>query len=328
MTVTSTNPPRIFITGVTGQDGFYLARHFLARGAEVIGGAREIDGAAANEAREALQGLRLTHFDLLDPDSIVRSLAETRPEQVYHLAALTNVGVSWDEPQKTFETNTTGTAHVLEAMRAHCPLAHLVFAGTADCLDTAAALDAGYTPETPPNCTNPYSISKWAAMQLVRCYRRQYGLLASVAILMNHTSVRRSLKFIERRIVKQAADVARGAADRVLLGSLETVRDWSWAEDVVKGLAAMGARGEGRDFVLASGRTHTTADWVRRTFARLDLDVDRHLRINPAELHAGDKPHAFGNIERTTEILGWRPETSFELMVDRLVEYEMAKAAQ
>lgn len=320
----SSRPLRAFVTGVTGQDGYYLARALLARGFHVTAGVRLVDGVASSQVADELPGLELIHFDLNDPASILSSIQNSQPDQVYHLAGISNVGETWRQPAKAVRINIEGTVHLLEAVRHTTPKASLVFAGSGDCFDHDAAGPRGLLPTTPLRCTNPYAISKAAAMQFVQRYREIYGLRGSVAIFLNHTSPRRPRPFVERRIVHEAVRVSRGLADKITLGSLATVRDWSWCEDLMQGVIALGARQTPGDYVFASGKVHTTGDWVNRAFARLGLDIGKHLHLDPSQLHSGDRPHTFGNIEPAKRDLGWSPKTSFEEIVDRMINAELA----
>lgn len=318
---------RAFVTGVTGQDGHYLARLLLWRGYRVVAGVRLVDGMESMRAADDLPGLVLERFDLVDPPSVEEAIRRAEPDEIYHLAGISSVAETWKHPGRAVRTNLEGTVHLLEAMRLHRPSARLVFAGSADCYDHEAARETGIRPDGPPLCTNPYAITKSAAMQFVRRYREEHGLAASCAILMNHTSPRRPRPFVERKIVHGAVAIARGRARRLQLGSLETRRDWSWSEDVVEGLAALGAAPNAGDYVFASGETRTTGDWVRLAFERLGLDPDAHLEVDSRQLHKGDRPHTFGDIAPAARDLGWRPRTPFEEIVRRMVEAELATEA-
>ncbi len=319
----STSQPCALVTGVTGQDGYYLARLLLGRGHRVIGGTRNPQSFAAREMAQELPALEPVEFDLLKPESLRAALNAAPPNEIYHLAAMSSVAETWENPVQAVRSNTEGTLHLLEAIRHNCPETFLILAGSGDCFDHETAGARGINPITPLLCTNPYSISKAAAMQFVQSYRQQFGLRTSVAILMNHTSPRRPPAFVERKIVRQAVEIARGKERKLVLGSLETARDWSWAEDIVEGIAAIAAKRISRDFVLASGQVHTTGDWVRLTFERLGLDPAEVLEINPAELHRGDRPHTFGDIRPAELELGWMPKTGFEQIVERMVDHEL-----
>lgn len=312
---------RVLITGITGQDGYYLARLLLARGAEaVFGAAQEVDAPEARAAAEELPGLVLLPFELRSQSSIDEAVRRSRPDQIFHLAGISHVGTASRDPQATQEVNTGGTRRLLDAVHRLAPQARLIFAGSADCFDHGAAGPHGVTPATPRLCTNPYAVSKSAAMDLVARFREERGLHASVAVLFNHTSPRRPPEFVEMKIMRGAVAIARGEADSLRLGSMDSRRDWSWAEEIVEGLAAMASRETPGDFVLASGELHSTGDWVRAAFGRLGLDVDRHLVLDPGELHRGDRPYAPGDIRETIEALGWRPRTGLGEMVDKMLK--------
>lgn len=316
---------RVFITGVTGQDGYYLARMLVGLGWTVYAGARAEDDEDVAAIRSAIPEIHWTQLDLLDGASIAAAIESARPDQVYHLAGISHIAAAWRDPDLTLRVNTLGTLHLLQAVRARAPSAHLVFAGSGDSFDHAAAAEHGLSLETPLRSTNPYSVSKTAAMQLVQCYRAEHGLRGSVAVLLNHTSPRRPPHFVERKIVREAVGVALGWRDKVVLGSLETRRDWSWAEDIVEAMFLIANREEADDFVLGSGEIHTTGEWVRRTFGRLGLTIEKHLEIDTSQLHRGDRPHTFADIRRAKEKLGWSPRVSFESMVERLIEFEMSE---
>lgn len=320
---------RALVTGLTGQDGYYLSRMLTARGARVVGAFANTDeeDARARAIAQEIEGLELAAFDLADPRSVERVVDEAQPDLVYHLAAQSSVGQSWKDPVATARVNAMGTSFLLDALRRHAPGSAFVLAGSCDCYDHVAAGSGGVSHETPFRVTNPYAASKVMAHQMTRCYREEFGLRASVAILFNHTSPRRAPMFVERGIVHAAVRVAAGLEEAVVLGSLETRRDWCWAEDLVEGFAVLGALEGADELVLASGRTHTTADWARAAFEQLGLDFERHIRIDPSRLHAGDRPHTHGNIERAAARLGWMPRTSFEEMVRRLIEHDRAEIA-
>lgn len=315
----------VLVTGVTGQDGHYLTRLLLARGRDVVAGVRRPDGKAAAELREELPGLRCVELDLARPGTIVRSVGDLRPSRIFHLGGVSSVARSWGDPAGTIQVNTQGTLALLDAVRRESPDSRLVFAGSGDCYDHEAARETGITVSTPLRCTNPYSISKAAAIQFVQSYRAEFGLHASVAVLMNHTSPRRPLPFVERMIVHDAVRVARGEARALTIGSLDTRRDWSWAEDIVEGIAMLGESARPGDYIFASGRARTTGDWVRLVFGRLGVEPAGRVIEDAGQKHSGDRPHTFGNIEATREALGWSPKTSFEAMVERMVEAELAR---
>jgi GDPmannose 4,6-dehydratase len=321
-------PKRVLITGLTGQDGYYLARHLIQRGMRVQAGVREVElDLAAGVAREL--GVEEIHpCELDNPRSVEAMLEASRPEIIYHLAAQSSAGISWREPVMTAHVNAMGTLYLLEAMRRLAPETAFVMAGSCDCYDHAADWETGLTPQTPFRATNPYAITKVMATQLTQCYRRQHGMRLSVAILFNHTSPRRPDIFVERGIIRQAVRVKLGQADTVTIGSMDTRRDWSWAPELMEAFAAMGFMETAEDLVLASGHARTVADWVRESFGQLGLDPEKHLHVDSGRLHPGDRPHTFGNIEATTRKLGWTPKVTLAEMVSRLIEHDMKELAK
>jgi GDPmannose 4,6-dehydratase len=313
---------RALITGLTGQDGYYLAGYLLGVGCRVLGAAHATERPKAEALARELGPLEIHELNLEDPQSAEALIAATHPDVVYHLAAQSSVGVSWGEPVATASVNAMGTLRLLEALRRHAPGAAFVMAGSCDCFDHDAAGESGVTPESPLKATNPYAAAKIMAQELTQCYRAHWGLRASVAVLFNHTSPRRSEQFVERGIVRQAVRVSLGLAEAVEIGSRETRRDWSWAPELMEAFAALGALERPVDLVLASGRTLTVNDWINETFAQLELDSARQVRVNPARLHPGDRPHTHGNIELARERLDWTPQVGLAEMVCRLIEFD------
>ena len=318
-------PRRALVTGLDGQDGYYLTRHLLGRGIDVLATTHHRrEGLSCPDFGRDLPGrLRVMPCDLADTGAVEAVLAEARPDAVYHLAAQSSVQASWSDPTATAETNAMGTLRLLEAIRRHQPEAALVMAGSCDCFDHDAAGGEGVTPDTPLLATNPYAVTKIMAQQMVQCYRQEFGLRASVAILFNHTSPRRHERYLERGLVRNAVRVKLGLAETVPVGSMETRRDWSWAPELMEAFAAMGEQEEPGDLVLASGRLLTSLQWVEEIFAQLGLDMERHMRIDPTRLHKGDRAHTFGNIKATRRRLGWAPRIGLADMVRRLIEHDM-----
>lgn len=306
------------ITGLTGQDGYYLAKLLMPRGCEIVGLIHEAEMEVARKIRDELGPIELHPCDLKDRSAVEEAIASRRPQIVYHLGAQSSVRRAWENPLETAQVNTMGTIFILDAMRRHCPGSAFVLAGSCDCFDHEAAPN-GLTPQTPFKATNPYATSKVMAIQYAQYYRNEFGVRASVAIFFNHTSPRRQEHFVEMGVVANAVRVKRGQLDALTIGSMETRRDWSWAPEIVDAFARMGAMPDAMDLVLASGHTMTVGDWVRESFAQLGLDITRHVRIDPTRCHPGDRPHTFGNIEETKRILGWQPKMGLREMVKELI---------
>lgn len=325
---TTTTSLRALITGLTGQDGYYLARHLIARGIRVLAGVRECELELAHGIANELGVEEVLPCELDDQNSVEAMISESRPDMVYHLAAQSSAGISWREPVMTAHVNSMGTLYLLESLRRHAPRAAFVMAGSCDCYDHEAAEEGGVTPQTPFKTTNPYAVTKVMAQQLTQCYRTLHNMRLAVAILFNHTSPRRPEIFVERGIVRQAVRVKLGLAEAVTVGSMETRRDWSWAPELMEAFAMMGLMEEPEDLVLASGHTMTVADWVHETFKQLGLETGKHLRVDAGRLHPGDRQHTFGNIQATRERLGWEPRVQLPEMVRQLVACDLAELAR
>ncbi len=310
----------VLVTGLDGQDGYYLTRELLGRGCRVYGGAQNPASPAVTDLIDDLPGVEPVYLQLTDREAVDELIERIEPDVIYHLAAQSSVAVSWKEPVLTSQVNAMGTIYLLEAMRRFIPESRLVFAGSCDCFDHEAAGSNGVTPITPFKATNPYAVSKIMAHQMIRCYRQQHGLHASVAILFNHTSPRRPEMFVERGIVRQAVRVSLGLADKISVGSMETRRDWSWAPEVMAAFAALGGLEEPVDLVLGSGHTMTVGDWVNEACAQLGLDPQKQVKVDASKLHPGDRPNTHGNLDLAGELLGWEPQVGLTEMVAMLIE--------
>ncbi|MCW3028783.1 MAG: GDP-mannose 4,6-dehydratase [Solirubrobacterales bacterium] len=309
------------ITGITGQDGSFLAELLLERGYGVAGlvrGGGERSLGCSEHLREQIE---LVHGDLLDPDSLRRAIAQVRPAEIYHLAGPSFVPASWQRPGETLSAITGSVAAILEAVREADPRAR-VFAAASG----AIFGDADESPQredTPCRPTTPYAVAKLAAHELVGVMRAHEGLHASSGILYNHESERRPEQFVTRRISRAVAAIALGLQDELALGSLDAVRDWSFAGDIMRGAWLMLQQDEAEDYVLASGVPRTVAELARTAFACVDLDFERYVRIDPALVRSPEATPSVGDPSRAREQLGWEPQVSFEELVDRMVQADM-----
>ena len=314
------------ITGISGQDGSFLAELLLDRGYSVTGLVRRTTGALQGEQRlGASEHLRdrveLAHGDLLDPDALRATVERVGPSELYHLAAPSFVPASWHRPGETVSAIAGSCAAILEAVRS-------ADSGTRLFVASSGAI-YGETPESPQNeltpCrpSNPYAIAKLAAHQLVGALRGHDGVHASSGILFNHESERRPERFVTRRISRAAAAIYLGLQEELTLGSLDAVRDWSFAGDIMHGAWLMLQQEQPGDYVLASGVGRTVREFAVAAFATLDLDAERYLRVDPALVRALEPTPSVGDPRRAIERLGWRPRLSFEQLVERMVEADV-----
>jgi GDPmannose 4,6-dehydratase len=309
------------ITGITGQDGSFLAELLLEKGYAVSGLLRG-DPRGPLGASEHLRGeLELIAGDLLDADSLRAAIERVRPLEVYHLAAPSFVPWSWQRPAETFNAIAGSCAAILEAVRELEPQSRVFVAASGAMFGEAP--ESPQRESTPCRPTTPYAIAKLAAHQLVGRLREHDGLHASSGIAFNHESERRPESFVTRRITRGAAAIALGLADELTLGSLEAVRDWSFAGDVMHGAWLMLQQERPDDYVLASGVGHTVAEFAAAAFACVGLQAEDHVRVDPALERTPERTASVGDPARAHERLGWRALVGFEELVERMVQADM-----
>ncbi len=318
-------PKRALITGITGQDGSFLAELLLEKGYEVVGLAR---GGGERElgCSEHLRGrLSVVEGDLLDADSLAGAVTRTRPDELYHLASLSFIPDTWRRPAEAMRAIAGATATLLETVRDETPDTRVWLASSG-----AIFGDAGESPQretTRCRPTTPYAIAKLAAHQLVGAMRSHDGLYACSGIVFNHESERRPHQFVTRTITRAAAQIKLGLAAEVTLGSLDAVRDWSFAGDTMRGAWLMLQQERPEDYVLASGVGRTVAELADIAFACVGLEAERHIRIDPKLVRAPERTPSVGDPSKARAQLGWEPELSFEQLVRRMVDADLREIA-
>jgi GDPmannose 4,6-dehydratase len=312
---------RALLTGLTGQDGSFLAELLLEKGYAVSGLVR---GAPDRElgCSEHLRGrVELVQGDLLDPPSLRAALERSAPHEIYHLAAPSFVPDSWARPERTVRAIVGSTAALLEAVREHDPAVRVFVASSG-----AMFGDAGECPQredTPCRPLTPYAVAKLAAHQLVGVLRAHDDVWACSGIFFNHESERRSEQFVTRKITRGAAEIATGRRTELTVGDVEAVRDWSFAGDIVRGAWMMLQQERPEDYVLASGVARTVAELARVAFACVGLEAERHLCVDPALVRAHEGTPSVGDPSRARVQMGWEPSLSFEQLVERMVRADM-----
>jgi len=313
-----TGPPRALITGVTGQDGWYLSRLLLADGYQVFGLVRSDDGLPAHDGVVAVSG------DLADSLQIQAAIDYAEPDEVYNLAGVSSVGLSWQEPMLTAEVSGIGLLRVITAVIAlderRGRQSRIVQASSAEIFGEASGLQTERSPISP---VTPYGAAKAFAQQLARVYRGS-GASISTAILYNHESPRRPDTFVTRKITRTVAKIARGEADRLRIGNLGARRDWGFAGDYARALQLIGRHPAADDFVVASGESRTVADFVATAFRRIGItDWRAMVDIDPGLQRPVDPPEQRGDSSKARRELGWRPSKSFEEMVNEMVDADL-----
>ena len=308
--------PRALVTGITGQDGSYLAELLLQRGDDVIGMVR-------SEGCE-IDGVRVVHGDLADPQSLRSAVLDTAPDELYHLAAPTFVPASWKDPAGTLALVAGATGTLLKAAH-EAGGVRVMVASSGEIF--GAAPRSPQDEDTPMRPRSPYGVAKLAAFGLVDVMRHKHGLHAASAIAYNHESPRRPERFLPRKVSRGAAAIKLGLQDTLELGDLSAVRDWSHARDVVRGYWLMLQSDEPVDVILASGAGRTVGDLVDAAFAVVGLDPADHVRVNPELVRGPERTPPVGDITRARERLGWEPETSFAALIEEMVRADLAELA-
>jgi len=302
------------ITGVTGQDGSYLAELLLDRGYEVHGMVRR----ASTEKFERIEHIRdritLHQGDLLDQRSLVDALRASNPSEIYNLAAMSFVAVSWIQPTLTAEFTGVGVTRMLEAMREVCPESRFYQASSSEMF--GKVLEVPQTETTPFYPRSPYGVAKAYGHFITVNYRESYDLHATSGILFNHESSRRGLEFVTRKITWHAAAIKHGLTKELRLGNLEAERDWGYAKDYVEAMWLMLQRDTAEDYVIATGEAHSVRECCEIAFEEAGLgDFEQYVTIDEAFVRPAEVDHLIGNPGKAERDLGWRPRTSFEELI-------------
>jgi GDPmannose 4,6-dehydratase len=309
------------ITGITGQDGSFLAELLLEKGYAVTGLVRGDRGGGLGCSEHLRERVALVQGDLLDPGGLRRAIGQVRPSEIYHLAGPSFIPDSWQRPGETLGAIAGSAAAILETVRELDPGTR-VFAAASGAI-FGDAEECPQREDTRPRPATPYAVAKLAAHELVGVMRAHEELHASSGILYNHESERRPERFVTRRISRAAAAIALGLQDELTLGSLDAVRDWSFAGDIMRGAWMMLRQDTPSDYVLASGVPRTVAELARTAFACVDLDFERYVRVDPALVRPPEGTPSVGDPRKAHERLGWTPEVSFEELVDRMVRADL-----
>lgn len=323
---------RALVTGITGQDGSYLSELLLSKGYQVHGIIRRASTFNTARIDHVFDRLTLHHGDVTDAGCLSRIVAEVQPDEVYNLAAQSHVAVSFQQPEYTTQSVYVGTLNVLEAVRAHCKTARVYQASSSEMFGNSPAPQ---NESTPFDSQSPYAVAKVAAHNLAKLYRNSYGLFVACGILFNHESPRRGETFVTRKIARGVAAVAAGRQDCIRLGNLDARRDWGYAPEYVEAMWMMLQRPEPDDFVVGTGETHSVKEFcveslkvafgesyenIRREcnkYSHAIIKTDaRYFR--PAEVNVLQ-----ADASKAREVLGWKPKTTFQELVKRMVKAEM-----
>jgi GDPmannose 4,6-dehydratase len=312
---------RALITGITGQDGSYLAELLLAKGYKVYGLTRRSSTNITSRIEHLLTQIELLPGDLLDQSSLMSAIEESKPDEVYNLAAQSFVQTSWNQPVLTSEFTATGVTRLLEAVRKAAPKARFYQASSSEMFGKVQAVPQ--IESTPFYPRSPYGVAKLYGHWITINYRESFGMHATSGILFNHESPRRGIEFVTRKISYHAAMIKHGLANELRLGNLDAKRDWGFAGDYVEAMWLMLQQDHPDDFVIATNQTHTVQQFVELAFERADLDWKKYVKIDEKFMRPAEVDLLIGGSDKAKKILGWEPKTSFKELVHMMVDSDI-----
>ena len=316
-------PKRAIITGISGQDGSYLAELLLEKGYEVVGVVRRLSTPNHWRIEHLLDRVDLRPADLLDQLSLIRVIDDVRPHEVYNLAAMSFVPASWDQPMLTGEYNAQGVTRMLEAVRQVDTSIRFYQASSSEMFGKVQETPQSET--TPFYPRSPYGVSKVFAHYITVNYRESYDLFAVSGILFNHESPRRGLEFVTRKVTDGAARVKLGLTDKLYLGNLDAHRDWGYAGDYVRAMWSMLQQDTADDYVIATGVSHSVQDLVSIAFSHVGLDWHDHVETDPSLLRPAEVEHLIGNATKAQQVLDWSPSVDFDRLVRMMVDADVRR---
>jgi len=314
---------RAIITGITGQDGSYLAELLLDKGYEVVGTVRRSSAPNFWRIEHLLKRVTLKPADLLDQLSLLRLIDEVRPSEIYNLAAMSFVPASWDQPMLTGEFNAQGVTRLLDAVRQVDTSIKIYQASSSEMFGKVQQVPQ--TEKTPFYPRSPYGCSKVFAHYITINYRESYNLFAVSGMLFNHESPRRGIEFVTRKVSDAVARIKLGLADTLPIGTMDARRDWGFAGDYVRAMWLMLQQKQADDFVIATGVSHSVRELIEIAFARVGLEWQKYVRVDPAFMRPAEVEHLLGDATKAKTELGWTPSVDFKQLVEMMVDADLAR---
>lgn len=313
--------PKALITGITGQDGSYLAEFLLEHGYEVIGMVRRTSTINFHRIEHIQDKLTLVSGDMLDQVSLIRILEEHKPDEIYNLAAQSFVQTSWSQPVFTGEATALGVTRLLDAMRMICPQARFYQASSSEMF--GKVVEVPQRESTPFYPRSPYGVAKVYGHWITVNYRESYNLHATSGILFNHESPRRGLEFVTRKITHHVAKIKLGLASELRLGNLDSRRDWGFAGDYIKAMWLMLQQDDPDDFVISTGDTHSVEEFLNEAFGYVDLDWREYVVQDPQFMRPAEVDLLVGDPSKAGQKLGWEPQVDFRQLVRMMVDADL-----
>jgi len=312
-----------FITGITGQDGSYLAEFLLEEGYKVVGLVSRKNDIGDDNITSFKDKLVLEAGDLLDKASLKKIIKKHQPDEIYNLGGITFVPLSWEKPILVHDVNTQGPLRILEIIRDDWPKAKFYQATSAKIFGNP--LEAPQTEKTPVNPLDPYSVSKACAHFLTQVFRNQFNLFACSGILYNHESERRGPEFVTRKITQTAVKIKLGLEKKLVLGNLQAKQDWGYAPDYVEAMWLILNCKKADDYLIATGKLHTVEDVCKEAFSVLGLDYRKHIKVDKKLFRKVEAKALVGDASYAKKVLGWKPKTSFKEMIKKMVKHDLKK---
>jgi GDPmannose 4,6-dehydratase len=312
---------RALITGVTGQDGSYLAELLLDKNYEVYGLVRRSSLEKYDRITQIADRIGFVEGDLTDQSSLDQALQQLQPDEVYNLAAQSFVPVSWNQPVLTADVTGLGVLRMLEAIRRHSPRSKFMQASSSEMFGKVR--ESPQTEKTAFHPRSPYGVAKVFAHHITVNYRESYGIYACSSICFNHESPRRGMEFVTRKVTQQAARIKLGLADRLKMGNLDAQRDWGFAGDYVRAMWMMLQQPDADDFVISTGHTHSIRQLLDAAFAHVGLDWKKYVEIDPKLVRPAEVDYLCGDSAKARRVLGWQPEVDFDGLIKMMVEADL-----
>lgn len=313
---------KALITGITGQDGSYLAEFLLSKGYAVFGMVRRSSTEKFDRINHIIDKIKLKQGDLLDQLSLIRLIEEIEPDEVYNLAAQSFVPTSWQQPVLTAEFDAVGVTRILEAIKLVNKKIKFYQASSSEMFGKTQ--EVPQTEKTPFYPRSPYGVAKVYGHWITVNYRESYGIFGCSGILFNHESSRRGLEFVTRKVTDSVAKIKLGLTDKLYLGNLDAQRDWGYAGDYVEAMWLMLQQKEPDNYVVATGISHSVKDLVRVAFETVGLDWEKYVKVDQNLVRPAEVDHLLGDASYAKKKLGWKPKVFFEQMIKMMVEHDLA----
>jgi len=313
---------RALITGITGQDGSYLAELLLEKGYEVYGIVRRSSVEKYDRIEQITQKIRLVEGDLTDQSSLDHAIQQVQPEEVYNLAAQSFVPVSWNQPVLTADVTGLGVLRVLEALRKHSPKTKFLQASSSEMF--GKVVENPQTEKTRFHPRSPYGVAKVFGHHIAVNYRESYKLFACSSICFNHESPRRGGEFVTRKVTQHVAKIKLGLANKLKMGNLDAQRDWGFAGDYTRAMWMILQQPEPDDFVISTGQTHSVQELLEVAFSRAGLDWKKYVEIDPKLVRPAEVDYLCGDSSKARKVLGWAPKVGFKELIEMMVDSDLA----